>query len=369
MSAYGIFGAETKEPPQLTNARAVMGLGRDANADDIKKRHRQLSMLWHPDRHVGKSSAQEASTRFQLYAAAYGLLSKEKKQIQANIDFQKALEEPFIVGDRLFCLGSLYGTRIFIPKESKGPRITDSSKLLGGAGLPSEASYSTLQKKQYFGIRSSIMESSFADTLEMFYGGQPVGQENAELFAQAFVNKHLGGLDDLVWIRNNELGMHDFMNRDFRKAVDKFTEINKRIQGNIVFMFRQGVCLEAMVAESGFKQNHEEAWSKNMHKALGLYEACMQKLQARNYSYPEDSEAANPWYDPTSMLTVMMQAGDAYDRVGERDKAKKLWSQVKRIDPDCYEAQVKSSSLATKISSGKILLMLNHWKKSKEASQ
>jgi len=363
MNGYGIFGAEVREPPQMTNARAMLGVGRNASGEEIQKQYRNLGMRWHPDKHTGKPTEQEASSRFKLYSTAYRLLSRENKQAEANAKFQQALEEPFIVGDRVFCLGSLYGTRIFMPKERVGSKITDSSRLIGGSSSPFVASYSEAQQKQYFGIRSSIMESAFADTLEMFYGGRPNGPENEELLVDGFVNKGKGGLDDLVWIRNNELGIHDFLNRDFRKAADKFASINRQVSGNIIFMFRYGVCLEAMAAEPKFRQTNEGAWQKNMGVALKLYDLCMQKLEARHYSYPEESNEANGWHDPKSMLTVMMQAADACEYMGQKDRARKLWIKIRNIDPDCCEAQVKGSNLAIKLSPVRALFLLMYGRK------
>lgn len=358
MTSYGIFGAEIKEPPQITSARAVMGLGRNATSDEIKNRYRQLSMRWHPDKHIGKFTEKEAAVRFRLYSTANELLSKESSQMKANSDFQKALEEPFIVGERVFCLGSLYGTRIFIPKENKGPRITDPSKLLGGSESPFRVSFSELQNKQYFGIRSSIMESSFADTLEMFYGGEVNGAENDNLLVDAFVRKQEGGLDDLVWIRGNELGINDFLNRDFRSAAGKFSIINRQVKNNTIFMFRYGVCLEAMAAEPAFKQSQPEIWLGSMSKAINLYEKCLNQLGSRNVSYPEYEEVRNRWHDPTSLLTVMMQAADAYNQVGQKDRARKLWHKVRSIDPNCYEAQVNCSSLSIKLAPKRWFLLL-----------
>ncbi len=358
MKSYGIFGANIKEPPQITSARAIIGLGRNATSDEIKNRYRQLSMRWHPDKHMGKCTEKEAAVRFRLYSTANELLSKESSQIKANADFQKALEEPFIVGDRVFCLGSLYGTRIFIPKESKGPAITDPSKLLGGSKSPFTVSFSELQNKQYFGIRSSIMESSFADTLEMFYGGKVSGAENDNLLVDAFVRKQEGGLDDLVWIRDNELGINDFLNRDFRSAAGKFSAINSQVRENIIFMFRYGVCLEAMAAEPIFKQSQPEMWQKSMGKAINLYEKCLNQLESRDISYPEYEEVRNRWHDPTSLLTVMMQAADAYNQVGKKDSARKLWHKVRSIDPNCYEAQANCSNLSIKLNPKRWLMLL-----------
>lgn len=57
---------------------AVLGVARDASAEDIKKAYRQLSKEWHPDKHKGEKQAED---RFKEINEAYEILSDpEKKQ-------------------------------------------------------------------------------------------------------------------------------------------------------------------------------------------------------------------------------------------------------------------------------------------------
>jgi molecular chaperone DnaJ len=55
----------------------VLGLGRDASAEDLKKAYRRLAMKWHPDKNPGDAEAEE---RFKEAAEAYSVLSSPDKR-------------------------------------------------------------------------------------------------------------------------------------------------------------------------------------------------------------------------------------------------------------------------------------------------
>lgn len=55
----------------------ILGIGKDASADDIKKAFRKLSLKYHPDRNPGNKKAEE---KFKEIAEAYEVLSDPKKK-------------------------------------------------------------------------------------------------------------------------------------------------------------------------------------------------------------------------------------------------------------------------------------------------
>ncbi len=57
----------------------VLGLGKQASADEIKKAYRKIAMQYHPDRNPGDKSAEE---KFKEAAEAYEVLSNPEKRAQ-----------------------------------------------------------------------------------------------------------------------------------------------------------------------------------------------------------------------------------------------------------------------------------------------
>src|SRR5919205_4326261 len=55
----------------------VLGVGRDASDDDIKKAYRKLAMTYHPDRNGGSKEAEE---RFKEITEAYDVLRDPHKR-------------------------------------------------------------------------------------------------------------------------------------------------------------------------------------------------------------------------------------------------------------------------------------------------
>ncbi len=58
----------------------VLGVGRDAEAKDIKAAYRKLARKWHPDLHTGKKKKDEAEEKFKQINEAYEVLSNPENR-------------------------------------------------------------------------------------------------------------------------------------------------------------------------------------------------------------------------------------------------------------------------------------------------
>lgn len=62
----------------------ILGVSKDASAEDVKRAYRKLAMRYHPDHQQGKSDSEkkEAEEKFKLVNEAYEVLSNPEKRQQ-----------------------------------------------------------------------------------------------------------------------------------------------------------------------------------------------------------------------------------------------------------------------------------------------
>jgi DnaJ family protein A protein 5 len=63
---------------------AVLGVDRDASADELKKAYRRLALVWHPDKNDAER-ADECTRQFAVIQQAYDVLSDGIYAILLNI--------------------------------------------------------------------------------------------------------------------------------------------------------------------------------------------------------------------------------------------------------------------------------------------
>jgi curved DNA-binding protein len=95
----------------------ILGVGRNASPDEIKKAYRRLALKWHPDRHRDNKAA--AEEQFKRMSEAYEVLfdpEKRKKYDRVGQDFQQGQEfQPPAGGGSMSAeeFGALFGGRGF----------------------------------------------------------------------------------------------------------------------------------------------------------------------------------------------------------------------------------------------------------------
>lgn len=109
----------------------LLGVAKDASADEIKKAFRKLAMQYHPDR----NNAPEAEEKFKEINEAYAVLSDPEKRKQYDMFGSDGFGQRFSQEDifRNFDFGSIFADMGFGGAGSGG-RSFDFSSAFGGRG-------------------------------------------------------------------------------------------------------------------------------------------------------------------------------------------------------------------------------------------
>jgi curved DNA-binding protein len=127
----------------------ILGVGRDATADDIKKAYRKLAMKYHPDK--AKGDKKQAEEKFKQISEAYAVLSVPEKKKEYDEFGSQVFKDKFTQEDiiRGFDFSDIFGdaasesifSRIFGGQGGGRPRGRTRSFRYGGP----EAHYEPMQ--------------------------------------------------------------------------------------------------------------------------------------------------------------------------------------------------------------------------------
>jgi curved DNA-binding protein len=115
----------------------ILGVGRDATADEIKKAYRKLAMKYHPDK--AKGDKKQAEDKFKQISEAYAVLSNPEKKKEYDEFGSQVFRQKFSQEDifRGFDFGDIFGDGA---SESIFSRILGE----GAAGLRAGAAPSVM---------------------------------------------------------------------------------------------------------------------------------------------------------------------------------------------------------------------------------
>ena len=102
----------------------ILGVGRDASADDIKKAYRTLAREHHPD----VNSAPEAEERFKEIVGAYEILSDPQKRQQYDTFGQSGGPAGAPFNDIQDIFDMFFGRRVRRDAATSSPPVTDPAR-------------------------------------------------------------------------------------------------------------------------------------------------------------------------------------------------------------------------------------------------
>ena len=74
----------------MTDPYSVLGVSRDASADEIKKAYRKLSRIYHPDANVNNHNTAQAEEKFKEIQEAYNQIMFEREHGEGSYGNNRA---------------------------------------------------------------------------------------------------------------------------------------------------------------------------------------------------------------------------------------------------------------------------------------
>jgi len=228
--------------PKIRYYCELLNVNISTSATEIKKKYYKLAQRYHPDKNIGNPLAEKI---FADIAEAYNTLIDPIKIEKLNEDYIMSLPQKIKIGNYIVNVGGFFGARYF----SKDTTAMYSRKRKIAAALEYSAKdkyiASNFFDDDYFEDENSILDSPEWDMFEIMFSGA-MNEKILNILQQEFLNKGLDCFYDLPWVAINTQGFLYFVNFNFKSAAELYAKINKIIQNNIVFMYREAISLEAL---------------------------------------------------------------------------------------------------------------------------
>jgi curved DNA-binding protein CbpA len=308
------------ESPLIRSFRELLGVEVRASLVDIKKAYRNLAVLYHPDRNPDP----EAQKQFIKITEAYEALSDPETFKTLNRKYlREELLDKKIEGINVR-FGSFFGYRVF----TAGQRVKRAQRI--GTEKSGESDQDLAFFK--FNVREeshSIMDSSAYDSLELVYGGK-FSLNDEQRVQKGFKSTDLG---QLPWILLNNKGILLFLEGRFEECLKCYQELNERIPGNVIFLYRLGLC-ESILA---FKKKRKKLLGSEVPDSKHLKNAfeCFRKAIVIGENRSVGKQRC---------LTIRKTLAEILEKSGNLSASRKVWRDVYDIDPRSKEALYKLQS-------------------------
>ena len=305
------------DSPTIKQYLELLGVTETASKDDLKKAYHQRAFLYHPDRNDDPTAVEQ----FQKIRKAYEFLI-DPVQIAAikQNHLKERLFDNCIEGIQI-SFGAFFGHRVFVA----GPVVMPKDRRIGidpGADAPSSIENTTV----YIEEDRSILDNAGYDSIEVVYAGKFNSEDEERLLADGKVTRH----GQLPWVILNNKGILDFLDEKYDRALKCYEELNVRMPNNIIFLYREALCLIILA----FKNPERGLLGKrpakrNIQKAVQLLRHCIKIGESRTVGKQK-------------CLVIRKTLADVLEKVGQNRSSKKLWREVSKLQPKSVEAKFKS---------------------------
>ena len=305
--------------PTIKQYLELLGVTETASKEDLKKAYHQRAFLYHPDRNDDPTAVEH----FQKIKKAYEFLIDP---VQVALIKQNHLKE------RLFdnCIegiqisfGAFFGHRVFV----SGPAAVPKERRIGndpGADSPTSSESTTV----YIEEDKSILDNAGYDSIEVVYAGKFNSEDEERLVADGKVTRH----GQLPWVILNNKGILDFLDEKYERSLSCYEELNERIPNNIIFLYREAICLIILAFKNPERSlfGHRPA-KRKIQKAVQLLRHCIKIGESRSVGKQK-------------CLVIRKTLADVLEKVGQKRNSKKIWKEISALQPNSAEAQFKSGN-------------------------
>lgn len=307
---------KSSDSPTLKQYRELLGVTETASKEDLKKAYYQRALLYHPDR----NSDPQAVEQFQRVQKAYEFLI-DPVQVMAlkQNHLREKLFDNCIEGLQI-SFGAFFGHRVYV----SGPNVVPKERRIGkDSGVPVTPAP---QQSVYVEEDKSILDNPGYDSIEVVYAGRFTNEDEERLVSDGKVTRHA----QLPWVILNNKGILDFLDEKYDRALKCYEELNQRMPNNIIFLYREALCLIILAfknPERGFFGPRPE--KRKIQKAVQLLRHCIKIGETRTFGKQK-------------CVVIRKTLADVLEKVGQKRSSKRIWKDLRALQPNSVEVQVKS---------------------------
>lgn len=317
------------EHPLIRTYRELLRVEAHADPDTVHRAYRQMAKVYHPD----TNPDERTQAVFIRIKEAHSVLSNPERIRELNATYAKQRTTQRILPNRDLRTGAFFGHRHTTYRRRKADPAELEWWTANRPAVEMDRHGNLFYREDHAGSMS-IMDHPKLDLIEVIFAGK-LDAADEQLLSDAFRRRDF---DRLPWYILNNEGVVQFMDGDYEGALQCYQALNFRIENNVVFLYRLGLCHEIM------------AFKKALHLPFLNPIPHLRHFQKSAQCYRSAiSLGANRPYLPQRCMTIRKTLADLLEAGGRRMRARHQWHRIRVIEPDSAEAEQRMQALQPKI--------------------
>jgi curved DNA-binding protein CbpA len=299
--------------------------------NDLKSAFKQMAFIYHPDRNRDRDTTAD----FIRLQEAYEFLQDPKKLESLNRTYLEDKLFKQCVNGISISFGSFFGYRMV--QLNRAPKSLRIGKEVQGEADTQKGIFEISKDDQ----SQSILDSPSYDSLEVAYAGK-FSEFDKDRINNSFDRNAMGALP---WIVENNHGLLCFLDGKFEESLRTYVDLNSRVKGNIIFLYREAICRIVLAYQNGTPAwGHKVRPKKDeLQLAIRLLRTCIELAETRKFGKQR-------------ALTIKRTLADIYEAIGKKLRARLIWNEIIKDKPNSPEANSKIQKLSiVRIFTGRLI--------------